>query len=138
MPGDAQSQPVAPGGTAFSVAFSGTVSGSLAISAVSSCGPDQNAPSYVVDATGSINGAAYEFTIEIPKYHGPGTYSTVGASATAAISLTNTARAHTWSSASDQAGSVIVQSDGQAGTITSTLSDDAGQKVQVMGTWSCG
>jgi len=137
-PGDAGSQPTTNGGPTFSVSFSGAVSGSLAITTVNSCGPDQNTPSYVVDATGSINGAPYEFNIEIPKYQGPGTYSTVGAGATAAISLTNTAQAHTWSAALDQAGSVTVQSDGQAGTISSTLTDDQGQKTQVMGTWSCG
>jgi len=126
------------GGPTFTVSFSGAVSGSLAITTVNSCGPDQNTPSYVVDATGTIGGTPYEFTIDIPKYGGPGTYSTVGASAAAAISLTNMARAQTWSSSSDQAGSVTVQSDGQAGTISSTLTDDQGQRTQVMGTWSCG
>jgi hypothetical protein len=136
--GDAGSQSTISSGPTFSVAFSGAVSGPLAITTVNSCGPDQNAPSYIVDAIGTINGAPYEFTIEIPTYRGPGTYSTVGAAATAAISLTNTAQAHTWSSAADQAGSVTVQGDGQAGMISVTLTDDQGQKVQVTGTWSCG
>jgi len=136
--GDAGSQSTTNSGPTFSVSFSGAVSGSLAITTVNSCGPDQNTPSYIVDAIGTINGSPYEFTIEIPKYRGPGMYSTVGTAATAAISLTNTAQAHAWSSAADRAGSVTVQDDGQAGTISGTLTDDQGQKTQVTGTWSCG
>lgn len=122
----------------FSVSFSGSVSGSLAIDTVNNCGPDQNAPGYVVDAVGSIDDASYDFTLQIPQYRGPGTYSTAGAGATAALSLSSTQQAQTWSSALDQGGSVTVQSDGQAGTIDSTLADNHGRQTQVTGTWSCG
>lgn len=122
----------------FSVSFSGSVSGLLAIDTVNNCGPEQNVPGYVVDAVGRINGASYDFTVQIPQYRGPGTYSTTGVGATAALSLSSTQQAQTWSSASDQGGSVAVQSDGQAGTINSTLADDGGRQTQVTGTWSCG
>lgn len=127
-------------GLPFSVSFTGTVSGQLAISTVNLCGTAQEASTYAVDANGSVSGTVYDFTILILNYHGPGTYSTAGNGATAAVSLVNTNNStQTWVSQGN-AGSAVVSGDGQSGTITALISSPTSgkQQVQVTGTWSCG
>lgn len=128
-------------GTPFSVSFTGSVTGPLAVSAVNLCGAtEEEASTYEVDANGSINETTYSFTILILKYHGPGTYSTAGDSAAAAVSLVNLDNStQTWVSQGNK-GSAIVSSDGQSGTITATLGNPNNNKLQaqVTGTWSCG
>lgn len=127
-------------GLPFSVSFAGTVSGQLAISTVNLCGTAQEASTYAVDANGRVGGTVYDFTILILNYHGPGTYSTAGNAATAAVSLVNTDNStQTWVSQGN-AGSAVVSSDGQSGTITALITSPTNgkQQVQVTGTWSCG
>jgi hypothetical protein len=125
-------------GITFSVTFSGAVSGPLSINTVNLCGPTQSTTEYNVDASGTINGTAYEFAIIIPQYKGPGNYSSTGNTATAAISLTNiNESSQTWGSLGLQ-GSAIVNSDGQSGTISATIVNASQAQEQVSGTWACG
>lgn len=136
--GGARSQGLGNSGVPFSVTFTGPVSGPLAIGSVNLCGPQQGTSTYEVDASGTINHTSYDFTLIIPKYQQPGTYSTAGGNATAAVALVNTGTMDSWGSQGQQ-GSATVNSDGQAGTITATMVDSSGKALEkVTGTWSCG
>jgi hypothetical protein len=122
----------------FSFSFSGPISGPLSVSAVNVCGQQSGTQTYEVDVNGSVNGTAYELTILIPQYHGQNTYSTAGASATAAVSLLDPGNGATLWASQGQPGSITINSGGTSGKLTATLMNAKGQKQeQVSGAWSC-
>lgn len=117
--------------------FSGDVTGSMATSQFTACGPltYQGQQAYSGNAEGTIGGTTYRFIFAALTYNGPGTYTFPKAVAT----LNKPGTQKTWEiDPSAGGGSITINSDGKSGTLNLHLFDPTNitSKVSVTGTWS--
>ena len=112
--------------------FSGAVAGSVASAAPSGTCGRAGSGAAGADLRFQLNGRAYSLSIELPSYHGPGTYPLPPDRA----SLHTTTIGPGSQFFGSQSGTVTVLPGDAAGTIDADLAGDAGS-VHVSGTWSC-
>ncbi len=130
--------------SATRLAFSGTVSGPMTISAQPRCQGTtmEKLRTLMVTLSGIVGGQFYNFGFVINRYLGPGTYRNSTTSTTILLDVPGEATDNGWGNASPtDTGSITIAQGEQTGSITSVLSgfgSQAGTQIQVSGNWTCG
>lgn len=126
------------------LAFSGSISGPMTVSAQVRCQATttQNLRTLMVTISGTVGEQLYNFGFVINNYTGPGTYTATPPSLTILLDVPGDATNNGWSNASTtDSGTITVARGEQAGSITYVLSGfgtRAGTQVQISGNWTCG
>jgi len=122
--------------TSVNFAFSGSLSGQLAVNTVNSCGVSKG--TYTVDVIGGLNGTTYQVTLTIQNYTGPNQYSSAGLGAGSFVGVKNpNDNGDRWSSLGQQ-GSITVNSGEKSGSISMSVTNPVSNgQAQITGNWTC-
>jgi hypothetical protein len=130
--------------SATHLAFSGTVSGPMTVSAQPRCQGTtmENLHTFMVTLSGMVGGQLYNFGFVINRYLGPGTNRNITTSTTILLDVPGEATNNGWGNASPvDTGNITIARGEQTGSITYVLSgfgSQAGTQVQISGNWTCG
>lgn len=124
--------------------FSGSISGSMAVSALVRCQATttQNLRTLMVTLSGTVGGQLYNFGFVINNYTGPGTYNATSPALTVLLDVPGEATNNGWGNTSTtDSGTITIAHGEQTGSIAYVLSGfgtRAGSQVQISGDWTCG
>lgn len=129
---------------ATQLTFSGSISGSLTLSAQVRCQTTTtgNLRTLMVTLSGTVGGQLYNFGFVINNYTGPGTYNAPSPTLTILLDVPGEATNNGWdNTSSTDSGTITVERGERTGSITYVLSgfgSRAGTQIQVSGEWTCG